>query len=48
MCSQGILRRKQVMIVHVVAQGVTNLTRIHEDASLIPGLTQGIKDPVLP
>lgn len=36
------------MIVHVVAQGVTNLTRIHGDASLIPGLTQGIKDPVLP
>ena len=34
--------------VPVVAQQVKNLTSIQEDAALIPGLTQWIKDPVLP
>ena len=33
--------------VPIVAQWLTNLTRNHEVASLIPGLTQWIKDPVL-
>ena len=34
--------------VPVVAQWLTNPTRSHEVASLVPGLPQWVKDPVLP
>ena len=34
--------------VPVVAQPVKNLTSIHGDAGLVPGLTQWVKDLVLP
>ena len=37
---------KCVLQVPVVAQQITNLTSIHEDSDLIPGLAQWVKDRV--
>ena len=36
------------MGVLVVAQWVKNLTGVHEDVGLIPGLTQRVKELALP
>ena len=45
-------RKKSEKYVHlgvsIVAQWFTNPTSIHEDAGLIPGLVQCVKDPVWP
>ena len=36
-----------ILRISCVAQWVVNSTGIHDDASLIPGLAQWVKDPVL-
>ena len=42
------LKKKKGQGVPVVASWLTNATRNHEVAELIPGLAQRVKDPALP
>ena len=46
--SQNFTNGKDLWVgVPIVAQWLTNPSGIHEDASSIPGLTQGVKDPTM-
>ena len=40
--------KTEILVVPVMAQWLTNPTRNHKVAGLIPGLIQWVKDPVLP
>ena len=43
----SLKKKKKILGIPIVAQGVNYPTSIQEDAVLIPGLAQWIKDPAL-
>ena len=45
---KGRVEEDTFLGVPIVAQGVKNPTSIHEDAGLIPGLPQWVKELALP